>query len=60
MPCFGIFELQFWETIVVFKISILEFAKMQIFEQKWKSLNLGPKMSHVFGLKVLKNWGLQM
>ena len=32
MPYFGIFDLQFWKTIVI--ISTLEFVKMQSFVEK--------------------------
>ena len=40
----------------MFEVSILEFAIMQRFVQKDKSLNLGPKMTYVsiFGLEFQK------
>ena len=50
------FELKFEKTIVMFEVSILEFAIMQRFVQKDKSLNLGPKMTYmsIFGLEFQK------
>ena len=52
----GIFEMQFWKTIVIFEINTLQFFKMHGLLQKLKSLNLGPKMSYlgIFRLKFEK------
>ena len=52
----SIYEQKFEKTIVMFEVSILEFAIMQRFVQKDKSLNLGPKMTYmsIFGLEFQK------
>ena len=39
MPYFGIFGLEFENTIVVFEISTLEFVYLQNFLEKLKCLN---------------------
>ena len=48
MPDLGIFGLEFENNIVIFEISILEFAYLQNFVKKQKCLNLGSKMRWVF------------
>ena len=49
---FGIFWLEFENNILIFEISTLNFIKLQNFLEKWKCLNLGPKMPYlgIFGL----------
>ena len=39
MPYFGIFELQFKKSIVIFEISTLKFVYLQSFLKKQKCLN---------------------
>ena len=58
MPDLRIFGLGFENTIVIFEISVFEFALLQSLVQKSKSLNLGHKMSDFlvfFGLKFENN-----
>ena len=53
MPYLGIFGLEFQKTIVVFEVSSLEFVSLLNLVEKWKFLNLGPKMPYlgIFGLQ---------
>ena len=57
MPDFHILRLEFQNIIVIFESSVLEFALPLSLVQKWKYLNLGPKMSHlgIFGLQFEYN-----
>ena len=58
MPYLGIFRLDFFKkTIVIFKISALEFVLLQFFAKKQKRSILGPKMPYldVFKLEFENN-----
>ena len=44
MPDLRIFELEFENTIVIFKITVLKFVLLQNLVQKKNSLNLEPKI----------------
>ena len=54
MSGFCILGLEFENIIVIFEISVLEFVFMQSLVQKWKCLNLGPRMPYLstFGLVI--------
>ena len=53
MPDLGIVGLEVEKYIVIFEISILEFAYLENFVKKWKCLNLGQRMPYLstFGLE---------
>ena len=57
MPDLRIFGLEFENTIVIFEISVLELVLLQSLVQKWKSLNLRPKMPFLgtFGMEFENN-----
>ena len=44
------------KIIIMFEISTFDFAEMQSFMQKWKLLNLGPKMREFFLSCNFKNY----
>ena len=53
---FGDFGVRILKTIVIFRISTLEFSKLRNFVKKCRCVNLRPKMSHlcISGLEFLK------
>ena len=57
MPDLGISGMEFENIFVMFQINVLEFVLLQSLVQKWKSLNLGPKMldMDIFWLELENN-----
>ena len=53
MPYLSILMLEFKNDIVIFKISTIEFLKLQNFVKKRKSLIFGPKMPYL-GILMLE------
>ena len=53
MPDFGLFGLEFENTIVVIEIKALKFFSLPNFVQEQNCLNLGPKMPY-FGIVIFE------